>query len=156
MFSGLRSQWIILKWQKNSKVCRIWIENLLIRSRLKPAKLVYFRNSYRFLWRISKVMHAWPLKLKEFFILTRLQRSLGSCKSAVYNISTYILAWLVNFCWALIIFNATNYFFLWSYALYTFPNDPLPRFSVISYLYAIASPILTFGSPYWSVKSLLL
>lgn len=47
----------------------------------------------------------------------------------------------------LTIFNAINYFALWSNTLNTYPNEPLLILSTISYRYAICPPILHFKNP---------
>ena len=70
MFSGLRSQCIILAFSRNNKAYNIYIENLLIKSNEIPWNKLFFMNSYKLIESNSNTMHTWFLNTIKSNILT--------------------------------------------------------------------------------------
>lgn len=129
MFYGLRSQWIMLYFLKKSNPESICIENLNIKSSPTPQNLNYLKNSYRFWWRSSKTKQGCPLKKNACFNLIILLLSFGSLIKTCYSNLISTLACVQNLASFLMILIAQSYFFLWSNALNTWPNEPFPSMS---------------------------
>lgn len=76
-------------------------------------------------------MQVCPRNTNDPLILTMLLLPYGSFFITFYSIYIYIFDCLFSFGIERITFNATCSFFLWSIALYTFPNAPLPNYYII-------------------------
>lgn len=79
MFSGFRSQWMILCRCRASRHCRMECANFLTSGKLKPWNLLRLMSSYRFMLSSSKVMHMWLRKVKFSSMCTTFMVPLRSC-----------------------------------------------------------------------------
>lgn len=126
MFSGLRSQWMILCLLKASRHCRMECANFLTSARLKPWNLLRLISSYRFMLSNSKVMQMWLRKVKFSSMCTTFMVPLRSCfrKCSRMRISSCACRWK-RFSLRTI-FRARCCCSLWSYTFATWPKLPLP------------------------------
>lgn len=79
------------------------------------------------MFKSSKMMQRWFLKMNQFSILTTFLRSLGSVSLSLLSILTSTLPWIWNRFLFRMILMATSLLYLWSMPLTTCPNEPLPR-----------------------------